>query len=58
MIRITIDDLDTGNVFFGLGGNPIPPQPATWDSAQCVTMDTGCRFMILGHEVPGASGQA
>lgn len=58
MLGITIDDLNSDNVFFGLGGTSIPPQPVTWASAQCVTMDTGCMFVIPGHEVPGSSGQA
>ena len=58
LLGITIDDLDENNVFFGLDGTSIPPQPVTWASAQCVTMDTGCRFIIPGHEVPGSSGQA
>ncbi len=42
----------------GLNGNSIPPQPVTWASAQCVTMEDGCQFVIPGHEVPGSSGQS
>ncbi|MEE8522388.1 MAG: hypothetical protein V3T72_00535 [Thermoanaerobaculia bacterium] len=58
LLGITIDDLDEDNVFFGLDGTSIPPQPVTWASAICVTMDTGCTFIIPGHEVPGSSGEA
>ena len=58
MLGITMDDLNTDNVFFGLEGSSNPPQPVTWAPARCVTRDTGCTFTIAGHEVPGSSGQA
>ena len=57
LFGVTIDDLDTTNVFFGLEGTSIPPQPITWASAQCVTTETGCTFIIPGHGVPGSGGQ-
>ncbi|MCH9646819.1 MAG: hypothetical protein K0U98_01195 [Deltaproteobacteria bacterium] len=57
LLGITIDHLNSNNVFFGLGGTSIPPQPVSWSSAKCVTLNTGCRFTIPGHEVPGSNGQ-